>query len=379
MVRNMPEVQDNSEHRVRPLGEERVRDFGREEKSFEPGDSGIPLWPYLVEVGKIPLLDEEEERSLAREIQRGQRDLLHRLLALNLEMDEMAGVKRGEMDVSDEVVAAIMRELENRVREKRIPVRQQERVLAIQDLYHRLIRLKGEMLRGNLRLVIKIAKGYAYPGVDLSDLIQEGNLGLMKAVTKFDYRRGYRFSTYASWWIRQAIQKSMAEKGGTIRVPLHVREKKQRLTKAYAEILRKRGKAPQPEEVAKKARVPLETALGILSSFPETVSMETPVGEDSSILSFIQDERTPTPSEAMERKEDREMTEQMTEKMLSGLPPRTAEILRLRFGIGGNGGMTLEGIGKRFGISRERVRQLEKKGIRQLRRSKEELSPQLQE
>jgi RNA polymerase primary sigma factor len=323
------------------------------------------------EVGRIPLLSGGEERALAEEIQKGQRELVRRLLKLDLKMDEIDKIRRKEQNVSDELIAAIMGTLKKREEENKISPHKTRAVSEIRNLHDRLSQLKGEMLKRNLRLVIKIAKGCVYSGMSLMDLVQEGNLGLMRAVTKFDYRRGYRFSTYATWWIRQSIQRSIAEKERTIRIPVHLMEKRQRLTKAYSSLLKKQGNTPRPEEIAEKARVPMEVVRKVLFSLPEAISLETPVGEDLSLGYFVEDLTSPTPFEVMERKEVR----QMVEKVLSHLPPREADILRLRFGIGGDEEHTLQEIGKKFGISRERVRQLEKKGINRLRHSKEEFFP----
>jgi len=345
-------------------------DNRRPSADYEPETSENLLWAYMKEVGRIPLLNREEERALTEEIQKGQRELVRRLLKLELKIDELDMIRKGERNVSDELMAVIMRTLEKLKEGKKISRDQRALLSEIRSLYCRLTRLKGEMLKRNLRLVIKIAKGYMHSGMSLLDLVQEGNLGLMKAVAKYDYRRGYRFSTYATWWIRQSIQRAIVEKERTIRIPVHLMEKRQKLAKAYSYMLKKRGRIPQPEEVAEKARVPVEVVQEALFSLPEAISLETPVGEDSSLGYFIKDERTPSPLEVMEKKEVR----QMAKKILSDLPPRQAEILRMRFGIGGDEEHTLEEIGRKFGISRERVRQLEKKGINRLRHSREKFS-----
>jgi len=372
-------MSENTEYLMTPLGNNHPHTIQQEEgpdnagvaADFEPKASENLLWVYMREVGRIPLLSGGEERALAEEIQKGQRELVRRLLKLDLKMDEIDKIRRKEQNVSDELIAVIMGTLGKLEEENKISPHKTRVLSEIRNLHDRLSQLKGEMLKRNLRLVIKIAKGCVYSGMSLMDLVQEGNLGLMRAVTKFDYRRGYRFSTYATWWIRQSIQRSIAEKERTIRIPVHLMEKRQRLTKAYSSLLKKQGKTPRPEEIAEKARIPMEVVRKVLFSLPEAISLETPVGEDSSLGYFVEDLTSPTPLEVMERKEVR----QMVEKVLSHLPPREADILRLRFGIGGDEEHTLQEIGKKFGISRERVRQLEKKGINRLRRSKEEFSP----
>jgi RNA polymerase primary sigma factor len=345
-------------------------DNGRPAADYEFEPSENLLWAYMKEVGRIPLLNREKERTLTEAIQKGQRELVRRLLKLELKIDELYMIRNKEWNVSDELMAAIMRGLKQLEEEKRISQDQRGLLSEVRSLYGRLNRLKGEMLKRNLRLVIKIAKGYMHTGMNLLDLVQEGNLGLMKAIGKYDYGRGYRFSTYATWWIRQSIQRAIVEKERTIRIPVHLMEKRQKLTKAYTSLVKMHGNAPGPEEVAEKARVPVEVVQKALFSLPEAISLETPVGEDSSLGYFIEDERSPSPLEVMERKEVR----QMAKKILSDLPPRQAEILRLRFGIGGGEEHTLEEIGRKFGISRERVRQLEKKGINRLRHSRENFS-----
>ena len=337
-------------------------DNGREAADFKPGASRNLLLAYMREVGRIPLLSEEEEKVLAKEIQEGQREMVHRLLKLDLEIDEIGILTRKQQNISDEFIATILKKSEKLEKENKISPHKMAVLSEIKNLYGRLTHLKEEMLKRNLRLVIKIAKGYMYSDINLSDLVQEGNLGLMKAVTKFDYKRGCRFSTYATWWIRQAIMRAIAEKERTIRIPVNLMEKRRRLTRTYNSLLKKRGKHPQPEEIAKKAKLPLKAVHQALFSLPETISLETLVGEDSTLEYFIEDEKSPSPFKVMERKEIR----QMAEKVLSDLPPREAEILRLRFGIGGGEEHTLQEIGRKFGISRERVRQLEKKGINRL-------------
>jgi RNA polymerase primary sigma factor len=387
MLAESANTSKNMEYLMSPLGDShplgiqekegpgnRRVNYEQEAGGFEHGSSENVLSAYIREVAKIPLLSEEEERTLAKHIQEGQSELLDRLLKLDLEMDDLDMIITKQRNVSDECVAAILDKLDKLEREDKISPHQIPLLPEIRTLYGRLTQFKGEMFKRNLRLVIKIAKGYRYPGISLLDLIQEGNLGLMKAITKFDYERGYKFGTYATFWIRQTIHRAISEKWRTIRIPVGLMEKRQKLTKVRSNLLRERGKVPQPEEIAEKARVPLELVHKALFSFPEMISLEAPVGEDSSLGYFIEDEKSPSPFEVMERKE----VERMAEKFLSDLPPREAEILRLRFGIGGDKEHTLEEIGRKFGICRERVRQLEKKGISRLRHSRKKLSAQVE-
>ncbi len=347
-------------------------DYGREVCNFEHEVSENLHLAYMKEVAKIPLLSEEEEKTLARQIQEGQRELVRQLLKLDGKRDELDILAGNKRNLSDEFMVAIMATLGKLEKENRVSQDQMDLLSEMRNLCARLTHLKGEMLKRNLRLVIKIAKGYMYSGINFSDLVQEGNLGLMKAVTKFDYKRGCKFSTYATWWIRQAILRAIAEKERTIRIPVHIIDKRQRLKKTYTILLEKEDHIPSPEEIAEKARIPLRVVHKVLFPLPETISLETPVGEDSSLEYLIEDERGLSPCEEMERREVR----QLVERLLSRLLPREAEILRMRFGIGRDEEYTLEEIGRKFGISRERVRQLEKKGINRLRHWKRELSGQ---
>jgi len=366
----------DAEYLRSPLGEDHPRDLtgrgepdngsrarGQELTPFEPEASENLFRAYMREVGRIPLLSGKEERVLAKMIQEGQREFVRRLLKLDLKIDEFDTLIRKDRNVSDESLATIMGALEKLEREEKTSPDKKAFLSEIRERYYRLTRFKGEMLRRNLRLVISIAKGFKHSGISLSDFVQEGNLGLMKAVSKFDYRRGCKFGTYATWWIRQAIQRAIVEKGRTIRVPVHLMEERKKLTETYRRLLEKRERVPQPQEIARKAKVPLKLVYKALFNLPETISLETPVGEYTNLGYFIEDEESPSPFEVMERKEIR----QMAERVLSDLPPREAEILRLRFGISGKGEHTLQEIGRKFGISRERVRQLEKKSINRLR------------
>ena len=328
------------------------------------------LSSYMKEVGRIPLLTAEEERALAKEIQERQRNLIRRLLKLDPKIDEVRLLTRKKWNVSDDLLAAIVAKLEELERGSKLSHLEVAFLSEISDLYGRLNQLKGEMLKRNLRLVIKIAREYLHVGISLSDLVQEGNLGLMRAVTKFDYKRGCRFSTYATWWIRQAILRATVEKERTIRIPVHLMEKRRKLAKTCRNFVKNRGKPPQPEEIARSAKVPLKVVHKALFPLPQTVSLEIAVGEDSSLQYLIKDEKSPSPFEVMEREE----ISQMVEKALSHLPPREAEVLRLRFGIGRDGEHTLEEIGRKFGISRERVRQLEKRAVNRLRHWKKRIA-----
>ena len=286
-----------------------------------------PVRMYLKEIGKVPLLSAEEEIELAQKMEAG-------------EMAKSQLEEAGD-DLDDEAKKELQK-------------------LVAQGDY-----AKKKLAEANLRLVVSIAKRYVGRGMLFLDLIQEGNLGLIKAVEKFDYRKGYKFSTYATWWIRQAITRAIADQARTIRIPVHMVETINKLIRVSRQLLQELGREPTPEEIAEEMDIPVERVREILKISQEPVSLETPIGEeeDSHLGDFIQAENVPVPADAAAFTL---LKEQLVE-VLSTLTEREQKVLRLRFGLDDGRARTLEEVGKVFNVTRERIRQIEAKALRKLR------------
>ena len=286
-----------------------------------------PVRMYLKEIGKVPLLSAEEEIELAKQMEAG----------------DMAQSQLEEM--GEELDEEAKKEL--------------KRLVAVGE------NAKKKLAEANLRLVVSIAKRYVGRGMLFLDLIQEGNLGLIKAVEKFDYRKGYKFSTYATWWIRQAITRAIADQARTIRIPVHMVETINKRIRVSRQLLQELGREATPEEIAEEMEIPVERVREILKISQEPVSLETPIGEeeDSHLGDFIQDENVPVPADAAAFTL---LKEQLVE-VLSTLTEREQKVLRLRFGLDDGRARTLEEVGKEFNVTRERIRQIEAKALRKLR------------
>ena len=330
---------------------------------------------YLREMGRFDLLTPEEEAKYSKTIRQGfeciigairidqsgvkDLDLLRTRIALWEKRDPTLKPKKQQLNFMRYSVTSAAKKYDK--------CRDLLELQTLLEAYSRSIEIaKDCMIRANLRLVVSIAKRYMHQGLTLADLIQEGNLGLMRAVFRFDYTKGNKFSTYASWWIRQAITRAILDKTRTIRLPVHFLELRSQFFKAFYALYKELGREPTPLEISKNTDLPMDKILAILEASREPISLETPVGDDDSTLGdFLENQESQSPYEAVQ---NRELSGRV-EEILSTLSEREEKIIRLRFGIGEKAEYTLEEIGKRFNVSRERIRQIEKKALNRLRHS----------
>ena len=329
---------------------------------------------YLKEASSFALLTKERETELAQIIRNGQHGLVqivsdhadeNTILAdLGHKVNKLLEREQTFPGVRDKVLKVIVRTLERASKdypENSIFSASLSRVRAIMLAVDMA---KQEMVKANLRLVLSIAKRYRGRGMTFDDLIQEGNLGLLKAVGRFDHTRRNRFSTYATWWVRQSIIRGIYDKTRTIRLPVHFIELKNLLFKVYYELLKELGREPTPMEISERSKLPVEKVQMVLTLSAQPISLETPIGDDERNLGdFIEDERAMSP---MDESADIELA-QITRTLLSRLKPREEKVLRLRFGMDGQPAQTLEKIGKIFNVSKERIRQIEKKALGKLK------------
>ncbi len=299
-----------------------------------------PVKMYLKEIGKVPLLTADEEIELAKKMEAG---------------DEAAG----NIAEAKEKYEAI------EDKKSRKATKLAKDIAAMQLAIDDGEAAKKRLAEANLRLVVSIAKRYVGRGMLFLDLIQEGNLGLIKAVEKFDYTKGYKFSTYATWWIRQAITRAIADQARTIRIPVHMVETINKLIRVSRQLLQEKGREPMPEEIAEEMNISVERVREILKISQEPVSLETPIGEeeDSHLGDFIQDDNVPSPADAATAT----LLREQIDKVLDTLADREQKVLRLRFGLDDGKARTLEEVGKVFNVTRERIRQIEAKALRRLR------------
>ena len=297
-----------------------------------------PVRMYLKEIGKVPLLSADEEIELAQKMEAGS-VAVEKIPLLKERLAET-----GEEQEKEEIQAEIK---------------------ALQLDVDRGSDAKKRLAEANLRLVVSIAKRYVGRGMLFLDLIQEGNLGLIKAVEKFDYRKGYKFSTYATWWIRQAITRAIADQARTIRIPVHMVETINKLIRVSRQLLQELGREPTPEEIAEEMKMPVERVREILKISQEPVSLETPIGEEehSHLGDFIKDDNVPVPADAATFT----LLKEQLEEVLGTLTEREQKVLTLRFGLEDGRARTLEEVGKEFNVTRERIRQIEAKALRKLR------------
>ena len=317
-----------------------------------------PVRMYLKEIGKVPLLTADEEIDLAKRMEAGN---------WAEELFRKTGAKTPDAiaKTPDDAAWDEAKLTELGFKGEALDVLKDKTNRELKGMIASGKEAKNRLAEANLRLVVSIAKRYVGRGMLFLDLIQEGNLGLIKAVEKFDYRKGFKFSTYATWWIRQAITRAIADQARTIRIPVHMVETINKLVRVSRQLLQELGREPTPEEIAKEMGIPVERVREIIKISQEPVSLETPIGEeeDSHLGDFIQDDNVPVPAEAAAFS----LLQDQLQEVLDTLTDREQKVLRLRFGLDDGRARTLEEVGKEFNVPRERIRQIEAKALRKLR------------
>ena len=361
---SIPEIEE-----IEEITEEETVDPNALSDSYGIDD---PVRMYLKEIGKVPLLTSEEEVTLAKQMFAGENltKMGDYLKEDGKPLDEKAVEELNaflNQVAADQVpVPQPVQDALHQVAEKGSTIKQSDEILAeVQKTIKIGEDAKKSLADANLRLVVSIAKRYVGRGMQFLDLIQEGNLGLLKAVEKFDYSKGYKFSTYATWWIRQAITRAIADQARTIRIPVHMVETINKVIRVSRQLLQELGHEATPEEIADEMNMPADKVREILKIAQDPVSLETPIGEeeDSHLGDFIEDEGASEPSEVAAST----LLKEQLEEVLKTLTPREAKVLELRFGIKDGRTRTLEEVGKEFNVTRERIRQIEAKALRKLR------------
>ncbi len=338
-----------------------------------PEQEGI-VAAYFREMLRYAVLTPEEEKELGRIIKNGQEAILKLVAGVQTELEEVCQLQQRvrewfqNEDKTAQAKEKLFRAIKRTLKEvtKNYPQAEELQALAqqIKVKEAEVLRARDEMIKANLRLVVSIAKKYLHRGLSFSDLIQEGNLGLMKAVTRYDYTTGYRLSTFASWWIRQTITRAIYDKTRTIRIPVHLQEIRNRCYRAFYDLLKELGREPLLKEIAERSGVPEDKILVVTNLSDEPISLETPVGDEGDRLGdFIRNDQAVSPFEYIIRSE----LSEKTDAILATLTPREEKIMKMRFGIGAEVEHTLEEIGREFKVSRERIRQIEKKALKRLK------------
>ena len=353
IVISLPDTIDESPSDDELIAEEEENENDEEKKIEIDIDSMAdnvniedPVRMYLKEIGKVPLLSADEEIVLAKKMEAGK--------IASMVLEKQINTKGTKDQLKKEGI-----------KQEDIPTIKGKSDEELQELIDSGNEAKNSLAEANLRLVVSIAKRYVGRGMLFLDLIQEGNLGLIKAVEKFDYRKGFKFSTYATWWIRQAITRAIADQARTIRIPVHMVETINKLVRVSRQLLQDLGREPTPEEIAETMGITTERVREIIKIAQEPVSLETPIGEeeDSHLGDFIQDENVPVPADAAAFS----LLQDQLQEVLNTLTPREQKVLRLRFGLDDGRARTLEEVGKEFNVTRERIRQIEAKALRKLR------------
>ena len=348
------EIVDEPDNEAFTLTEESVDEF---ESSLSAEGVAIddPVKVYLKEIGRVPLLSSDEEIQLALDILAGSQ-------AEEQKKDAFPDIWKIEKNIR---LTEPQRKAQLEEARKGLSPEEVEQLEALDEVLRKGEKAKQRLSEANLRLVVSIAKRYVGRGMQFLDLIQEGNLGLIKAVEKFDHTKGFKFSTYATWWIRQAITRAIADQARTIRIPVHMVETINKVKKVSSQLLHQNGHDPTADEISQALDMPVEKVREIMRVAQEPVSLETPIGEeeDSHLGDFIPDEDAPVPAEAASHT----LLKEQLSSVLSTLTPREEKVLRLRFGLEDGRPRTLEEVGHEFEVTRERIRQIEAKALRKLR------------